>query len=208
MSSILNRINQNMIIWKRTIIEGIIMKYLSFILILLPCQVALSQEIAYPLAIGDRWMYSVEGITAKTVEITGDTVMSNGKQYQVLTGLDEQFQRFEDNKVFVYDPNIESERLQYDFTVAPGDTILTYVLGQDTADIVFLYFENTFTYGAWRQRFWFNYEIRHETDLGWSNAITDSIGLDVHTAFAGWFYSILYEKLRLSVHPFLTQIYL
>jgi hypothetical protein len=64
------------------------MRYLSFIFIFLLFQTTFTQDIHYPLGIGDRWSYSVEGIATKTVEITGDTTMSNGKQYRVLTGLD------------------------------------------------------------------------------------------------------------------------
>ena len=73
----------------------------------------------YPLQIGNKWHYSY-GLTEVyyyTVEVTGDTIMPNGKVYYILhNGGNIKYQRNEDNKyVFEYNRFDSTETLLYDF---------------------------------------------------------------------------------------------
>ncbi len=73
----------------------------------------------YPLNIGNKWEYSygLEEVYYYSVEVIGDTIMPNGKTYQILDDDgDIKYQRNEGNKfVYVYNSSDSTESVLYDF---------------------------------------------------------------------------------------------
>lgn len=74
----------------------------------------------FPLAVGNKWQYSYGIIDVKqfTLEVTGDTIMPNGKTYAIYNDL---FLRNHENK-FVYRYNFvdTTEHIYYDFYSEDG----------------------------------------------------------------------------------------
>ncbi len=91
----------------------------------------------YPLHIGDKWEYYGQGFGYSQVEVTGDTLMPNGKTYFILTLKDRKYQRVDSNRyVMVYNEYaIDSEYVQFDLLADKGDIFIQQQ-------------ENTFGYGV------------------------------------------------------------
>ena len=152
--------------------------------ILAQAQSMLGQSVSYPLSHGSYWLYSIDDVAPLVVEISRDTLMPNGKQYTIVEGVELDFQRFEANLVYVYQPGLQDERLQYDFTASPGDTIVTYLIGDDTTTITLTSKDTVFVFGAWRPSWTFSSTVRYYADNFYRNTVIDSIGLYSHMAFA------------------------
>src|SRR5258708_1280092 len=91
-------------------------------------QIALSQQVVYPLHIEDMWEYGPSG----RERIVGDTLTSDGRRYFILryynpqgliTQLPDDYVRQEGNKVFYRSRFDSSEFVALDFGLSPGDTV-------------------------------------------------------------------------------------
>jgi len=107
-----------------------------FSLIFALTEIIHSQQVYYPLTIGNKWEYNYIGPWGTTIVIN-DTVMPNSKTYFVLQSKDIYFWylRQEGNTVYQYDSYSGTEELLYDFSKSDGDTILTVPGESDTMDI-------------------------------------------------------------------------
>ena len=86
----------------------------------------------FPLHIGDRWQYSeVPGQYCESIAVC-DTIMPNNLSYTKINGiLFSGFFRNEGPRVFKYDPRIEKDTLEYDFSLALNDTLGIWRSGGD-----------------------------------------------------------------------------
>lgn len=152
-------------------------------LVFLPAKLVHAQSsVVYPLHIGDYWMYQAQIIK----EITKDTVMSNGFIYskKVSTGFGNTvFQRLENDSVFQY--YNDQDRLFYDFSRSPGDTVSTIISGLDTLDITLQWTGTANIFGRERRQWKFYFDMRHIVDEEEYHWITDSLGLTKWMSF--WF---------------------
>ncbi|HSR18992.1 MAG TPA: T9SS type A sorting domain-containing protein [Ignavibacteriaceae bacterium] len=136
-----------------------------------------SQQVYYPLTIGNRWEY--EGLGAVTAEVIKDTVIPNQVkyaliQYDIYTF---EFLRQDSNKVYEYNILSEKEELLYDFSRSSGDTIAVIPREEDTTDIILISKDSIEIFGISRLHFTFaiDYLRRAIDDEKWVD-ITDSIG--------------------------------
>jgi hypothetical protein len=154
------------------------MKYTTVFISLLAFSYELfSQQIYYPLAVGNSWTYKGLG-PWYVVTITKDTVMSNGKKYALVSrGItDYDFHRQEGARVYRY--NGKSEDLLYDFSRLPGDTIASIPHGLDTTDIILLSYNSVNLFGKTRPRCIFLIDwLRHAIDDEQIIEVVDSIGV-------------------------------
>jgi hypothetical protein len=117
------------------VVVGVILsvKYVV-VLVLLVVECAASQQVVYPLQIGDRWHYKVYNggwldTTEFEIRIAGDTTFSNGKTYAVRKWFYsdqysyQNFQRSDSERVYEYNLADSSECVLYQFNLQPGDTI-------------------------------------------------------------------------------------
>jgi len=92
----------------------------------------------YPLQIGNIWQYSSSDVMNPDMplesKIIGDTLLSNGKQYSIITGctLGTNFLRQEGSKVYGFDRTDSAEYVLLDYVANSGDTLSHHSKGQRT----------------------------------------------------------------------------
>jgi hypothetical protein len=105
-----------------------------------------SQQVVFPLHVGDRWEYSpVLSGPLTRVRISRDTAMPNAQRYAVFESTprhsfwpyDFTYLRQAGNVVYHYNPASQSEELLYRFDASPGDTLLKVRATSDTISIIF-----------------------------------------------------------------------
>ncbi len=145
-------------------------------------QAAASQPFAYPLHVGDRWVYTPLG-TEWISEIVGDSLLPNGKHYAVRTHDYHWFygialERQEGNKVYRYETSTNAERLWFDFDLSPGDTVSSFVTYDDTTDIILFGTETRTVFGVGRKMWWFLIDNnRNAVDDEQFVGVCDSLGM-------------------------------
>ena len=91
---------------------------------LLSVDIAYSQQVVYPLHVGDRWEYD----THREIIVLGDTLFSNNKHYTKYADSIfplPWFTRQDSNKVYYfYSDSIDKEIVRFDFGRNPGDTLV------------------------------------------------------------------------------------
>lgn len=143
--------------------------------------------ITYPLNDKDFWQYeNYVPNTYSTWQVIGDTTMvSNGITYKIVqrNGYLNDYRRFFEDKVYIYNSYYQEERVEYDFTLQPGDTVLYVPHENDTilVTLISIHFENIF--GSYRKQwdFFIDYSPAFDDEV-WIT-ITDSIGLTSLFAF-------------------------
>jgi hypothetical protein len=154
-----------------------------------------SQQVVFPLHIGDRWEYSqiLSGVLADVL-VSRDTVMPNAQRYFVfeptppesMWPYDFRYLRQAGNKVYHYNTASQSEEILYRFDAAPGDTLLKVPIEGDTVAIIFHNQETSALFGIQRRHWYFGLHPMHLVDVGETRRITDSLGLtDVTVANGG-----------------------
>ena len=154
-----------------------------------------SQQVVFPLHIGDRWEYSqiLSGVLADVL-VSRDTVMPNAQRYFVfeptppdsMWPYDFRYLRQAGNKVYHYNTASQSEEILYRFDAAPGDTLLKVPIEGDTVAIIFHNQETSALFGIQRRHWYFGLYPMHLVDVGETRRITDSLGLtDVTVANGG-----------------------
>lgn len=158
------------------------MKYkLVLIVVLLVYNIFPQTFITYPLNNGDFWQYKISYSSEYySWEVIGDTTMlSNGLTYKIKQGNSgyNSYSRFFEDKVYSYSTINQEERLEYDFTLQPGDTVL-FIPGENDTLLVTLInirYENIF--GLDRKQWLFLFDVIPYYDDEVIVTITDSIGL-------------------------------
>jgi hypothetical protein len=118
--------------------------------------------------------------------------MPNGKRYAVLIDplyTQFRFQRFEGNRVYIFDWFRDRDVLVYDFTRPEGATIATYIEGDDTTDFTMSRVGQSSIFGRIRRQWgiWRDTRNMWDDEVYW--VVTDSIGV---THVEGmWFYDSL-----------------
>ncbi len=102
------------------------MRHLIFLIFLIPLNNVDAQvdtSVWYPLHIGDKWEYYDAYYGYSQVEIIGDTLMPNGKNYFIHTLYDRKYQRVDSNRyVMVYNEYAaDSEYVRFDLLAVKGD---------------------------------------------------------------------------------------
>ncbi len=154
-----------------------------------------SQQVAFPLHVGDRWEYSpVLSGTLTRVRIARDTVMPNAQRYAVFESTlldsfwpyDFTYLRQAGNVVYHYNPASQSEEMLYRFDASPSDTLLKVPATSDTLAIIFDRQSTGALFGVQRRHWFFGIYPMHIIDGGETRRITDSLGLtDVTVANGG-----------------------
>ncbi len=92
----------------------------------------------FPLQIGNIWQYSSADVFNPDMplesKIIGDTLLSNGKHYSILSGITfgTSFLRQESSKVYGYDRTDSTEYVLLDYAATLGDTLSHHSKGQRT----------------------------------------------------------------------------
>ncbi len=153
-----------------------------FSLIFALTEIIHSQQVYYPLTIGNKWEY--EGFLLPA-EVIKDTVMPNQIEYSFIlyASNDFEFLRQEGNKIYQYNRFYQQEELLYDFSKFPGDTIFTMLRTSDTTDIILRDIDSIEIFGKERLHFVFYIDhMRQAIDDEQVIEIVDSIGPSVR----GW----------------------
>jgi len=135
-----------------------------------------AQNVSYPLDIGTKWQWSQYWSSSSYgVEITRDTVASNGHQYAIIPGyfsIPERWERQEGSRVYRYNSYSGQEWLLFDFSKSPGDTI-------NHSPLVVMYAARMDTlFGVSRRTWEFGVGmVPGVPDAGAGYRITDTIGL-------------------------------
>jgi hypothetical protein len=143
--------------------------------------------VTYPLHVGDLWNWG-----STVGRVIGDTIMPNGRRYAVRddpTYVQYRFQRYEGNRVYIPDWYGNEDRLVYDFTRLPGETIATYINGDDTTDFILSWSGQSLILGRTRSQWGIWRDTRNVWDDEVYLVFTDSIG--VTHAEGMWFYDDL-----------------
>lgn len=139
----------------------------------------IAQQVFYPLDIGTRWQWGSFGSTGSfRLEITRDTLVSNGHRYSIIPeywSIPERWERQEGNRVYRYSPATQQEWLLFDFSKSPGDTINSSPYVKLAA-----YWTDTL-FGTTRRRIW-GFTVGGipggiDAQAGAGYKIVDSIGL-------------------------------
>ncbi len=174
------------------------MKKLLFLLCFFAVDGSYSQQVVYPLHVGEIWEYWEDygGYYSFTSKITSDTLMPNGKKYFVVIDFffgPTSYQRQEGDSVFQYFDYLLGERLLYDFSRSIGDTISSYPSPytnlSDTTDIILINSGMVTIFGKER-RLW-NFlidDLRHGVDDEEIISIADSIGVTYISCFCNPIY--------------------
>lgn len=116
--------NMKCTILARFIASGVVLTSLAF---------AQYPQMSFPLQHGNRWQYSESPGHYSESRVVRDSTMPNGLTYTHVQGeLFSGFLRKDSVKVFAYHSSSNSERLIYDFSKRPGDTVFVRVAGTDT----------------------------------------------------------------------------
>ncbi len=113
------------------------MKMISLALVLVFYSSWTEAQGLFPLQKGNIWQYnSTDIINPMPLEsrIIGDTLLSNGKQYSILTGIifGSNFLRQEGPIVYAYDRADSAEYILLNFSARPNDTLSHHANGQRT----------------------------------------------------------------------------
>lgn len=144
-----------------------------------------AQDVSYPLDVGTSWQWTLyQNTNSRRVEITRDTLASNGFRYSIIPGywsIPERWERRAGTQVYRYEPGSGKERLVFDFSKSPGDTINRspyVVMYSATMDTLF---------GTIRRTWGFNVGVAPGViDAGAVYIITDSLGLTDYSDFNSW----------------------
>jgi hypothetical protein len=133
----------------------------------------------YPLQKGNVWQYEdldAPGSVVYQEVALGETVLVNGKSYmRIWSGSASDYVRQVDTRVYYWSPlpydSLGWEKLWYDFSKGPGDTVSAVVVNGDTVDFVIVL-------AAGRGLFW-GRELAWWTFTGnfGKIAVSDSIGV-------------------------------
>ena len=155
------------------------MRY-SLLLCLFIAEVSYSQQIQFPLHVGDQWEYGA-GYYTKT--ITGDTILPNGKQYAtVYDSYYSQtfFIRQDINKVYYLQDFIDTaEVLQYEFGHIHRDTIFKIpdTLSAGNFKIVVIYVDSMQQSVFGKTRTTYHFRSVYDNYVYDDSWIADSIGI-------------------------------
>jgi hypothetical protein len=142
----------------------------------IPVAMQIFPQATYPLNVGDFWDWgSVE------MQIIGDTIMANGKRYQIINDqffIPFRFQRREGNRVFVFGWGaVESEFLLFDFSMQVGDIINTIHTQTSIWDISLVWYGEELLFDRVRRQWGVWVDARESVDEERYYVITDSIGI-------------------------------
>ena len=116
-------------------------------------QTGFSQQITYPLHVGDRWEFWTDGVNGSydhTTTISKDTLLPNGHTYAYMQGdpyFSTPFQRRVGDSVFQFIPSLGEEKLLYDFSASPNDIIAEYPCYGDTTTITLIGIQTATIFG-------------------------------------------------------------
>jgi hypothetical protein len=148
---------------------------------------SVSQQVVYPLHVGDIWYYhnTVDTTFKYTRRVERDTILPNGVLYSYLSGDSRPFQRQAGNVVYQYLTVLQQELVLFDFSRAHGDTIATYVpFPGDTTDIIASGSHITSTFGRNLRQYYFEIDhVRHGFDDEEYVSVVDSIGITWSSIF-------------------------
>ncbi len=142
-----------------------------------------AQRAVYPLHVGNVWQYShlyfdPSGpiVDTKTTTVVGDTIMSNGKQYAVVSDWGHPaFMRQQGDSVFIWSP--DGEWLQFNFSLSVGESSITSPRGLgDTAFITATSRDTFMVYGSRRCVWTFLLDYPRVIDDERSFSVVDGIG--------------------------------
>ena len=168
---------------------------MSVLVLLVLSESLTAQRAVYPLNIGNIWQYSdlyigPSGpiVDTKTTTVVGDTIMSNGKQYAVVSDWGyPTFMRQEGDSVFIWSPN--GEWLHFDFSLSVGESSITNPGGLgDTAIITATSRDTSMIYGSRRCVWTFLLDYPRVIDDERSFRVVDGIGT-IDISFFGGSYS-------------------
>jgi hypothetical protein len=134
-----------------------------------------AQTVYYPLRPGNLWQYAGFGPWFQ-VTVSRDTVLPSGKHYALLAGGSFQFLRQDSNQIYEFIG--AAERLLFDFSRSPGDTVNSIPGTYDTTDIILLTRDSVNLFGRSRRHWVFGISGRRPiTDASEGYDIVDSIGI-------------------------------
>jgi len=156
----------------------------AIVLNLIFIQALHSQQVVYPLHVADLWEYWTAGVGGTydyTKRVTKDTLLSNGISYAFVEGemyFSKPFQRQVGDSVFQYIPSLGKEKLLYDFSRSPGDTIAQYPRYGDTTTITLVSMQTVTIFGTKLRQWKFLVDhLKHSIDDEEYDYVTDSLGL-------------------------------
>jgi len=164
------------------------MKMSSLVVLAISSSYQIFAQGFFPLQVGNVWQYQyVDPLNPMPLEskIIGDTLLSNGKRYSIITGytLGTNFLRQEGSKVYAYDVTDSAEYILLDYAANLNDTLSHHSNGQRT-NIA----GGKHTYPNTSESYWKFYE-RSGTGPGsyifYNWTIKDSLGLTALTVEPG-----------------------
>lgn len=142
-----------------------------------------AQRAVYPLHIGNIWQYSHlyfdpsgPNVDTKTTTVLGDTIMSNGKQYAVVSDWGyPTFMRQQGDSILIWSPN--GEWVHFDFSLSVGESTITSPDGLGDTAIITATSRDTFMiYGSRRCMWTFLLDDPRGIDDERSFRVVDGIG--------------------------------
>ncbi len=157
---------------KHTVISG-----LALFLLAAPAN---AQHAHFPLNIGDSWQYFQINPPVSDVQqttVVGDTLMPNGLRYAVMSGWwwGSALMRQGGDTVYQWTPY--GDRIVFDFSRAPGDTILSTRYYGDTVFIVTTVRDTELVFGSRRCIWNFSFDNPRFIDDEQTLRVVDSIGV-------------------------------
>jgi len=143
----------------------------------------------YPLHAGNLWQYSVWPNSYVSTMVIGDTILSNGKTYVILSGGFGGLLRQEETRVFQWSDYANAERVVYDFAGRTGDTVATAARLGDTVDVIVLDYGMADMFGRTLNTWRFLEQSRH-TSMYILRTVVDSIGVSTVQAEVGDFFGL------------------
>jgi hypothetical protein len=139
-----------------------------------------SQDVEYPLQIGNRWtfvpVFPDYPNSRWTIIVVKDSVLPNGRSYAFLRSTMPELQRCDGRKVYVYSPKYNLETVLFNFFADPGDTVGRYYWYNDTVDVILIMKGIAQFYGTDRRTWEFRCKFRHTFDMDEIWTIADSVG--------------------------------
>lgn len=148
-----------------------------------------AQPVVYPLHVGDRWEYRTfwDSVKYQTITTISDTLMPDGFRYAVLKDSRYSlisYERQYGDSVFRYDASSQKGILFFDFSLSPGDTVISIPAGLDTTDIILIDYRTANIFGRNLRQWDFGIDyLRHAIDDEEWYQVTDSIGITYQGGF-------------------------
>ncbi len=145
---------------------------------------AICQSVVYPLQVGTRWRFQGLPMAYSTPsaprEVIKDTMMANGKRYAAILyegGSGIEYQRTQNDSVFIYNIYSRSESLLYRFNLNEKDTVVTITDRYPATDIILVDTTIVHIFGTSRRVFKFLIDTRLMVDEEKTIWIADGIGV-------------------------------